>query len=505
MCGPQIAALIRLRRGCAVSSKLPVPVMIMREDVTCHSRMIEFVGFRRKRPYCVPVVLWPQQNHYDRATHSYMKNLCSVLLVLLVCGALSFGANHYPIRVAPNHRYLVDQNGELFLVQGDAPWSLIVGLTNEEAEKYLETRRLQGFNSIIVNLVEHKFRGPVNRYGEGPFLVPGDFSTPNEKYFEHADWVIRKAAEKGIQVFLAPIYLGYIGTDEGWIEELQANGPVKARKWGRYVGKRYRGFDNIVWIIGGDRNPDKAREEVDAIAQGIKETDDRHILTAHCHPENSAIDEYRDEGWLDLNTTYTYGIVHQKLISDYHRQPVMPYVLIETTYEGEHNASAVQIRRQAYWAILSGATGQFMGNRPVWLFDPGWEAALNSVGAQDMQRVNLLFSSRPWYELVPDDKHEVVVDGLGEFNGMDYLTAARASDGSVVMAYMPTSRTLSVQMSSISGKEAAAWWFNPRTGQVSDGGKFPTSGKREFTPPAEGDWVLVLDDAAHTRPRPRTR
>jgi hypothetical protein len=423
-----------------------------------------------------------------------------VLLSLLVCATLALAGERYPLRVAPDHRHLVDQTGAPFLVQGDAAWSLVSGLTKEEAEKYLEERRRQGFNSVIVNLIEHKFRGPVNRYGDGPFTTPGDFSTPNEKYFAYADWVIRKAQEKGIQVFLAPIYLGYIGTEEGWIEELQANGPEKARNWGRYVGKRYRAFDNILWIIGGDRNPDKAREAVDAVAQGIKETDDRHLLTAHCHPENYAIDQYRNEGWLDLNDTYTYGMVHQKLVNDFGRQPTMPYVLIETSYEGEHNASEVQIRRQAYWAILCGATGQFMGNRPMWLFDPGWEAALNSVGALDMQRLYALFSSRPWNELVPDLKHEVVVDGLGEFNGMDYLAAARTADGGTVMAYLPTSRSVTVEMGKVSGSEAMAWWFNPRTGESSKAGKFPTTGRKQFSPPAEGDWVLVLDDAARNLP-----
>ena len=116
--------------------------------------------------------------------------------------------------------------------------------------------------------------------------------------------------------------------------------------------------------------------------KGIKEFDKRHIFTAHCHPENSALDQYAQEGWVDLNTTYTYNIVHGMLLKDYQRTPPTPFVLIESTYEGEHNASAVQIRRQAYWAILSGATGQFMGNRPIWLFDPGWEAALNYAGSQ---------------------------------------------------------------------------------------------------------------------------
>ena len=425
-----------------------------------------------------------------------------LLLFLLVCTDLALAGGRYPLRASLDHRHLVDQDGNPFLAQGDAPWSLITGLTSEEAEKYLDARHRQGFNSIIVNLVEHKFHGPVNRYGEGPFLTSGDFSTPNEEYFEHADWVIRKAQDKGFQVFLAPIYLGYIGTDEGWVEELKANGPEKALNWGRYVGRRYRDIDSLVWIIGGDRNPDKDRELVDAVAKGIKETDDRHILTAHCHPENSAIDQYRVEGWLDLNTTYTYGIVHQKLRSDYDRQPPIPFVLIESTYEGEHNNSAVQIRRQAYWAILSGATGQFMGNRPIWLFDPGWEAVLDSVGAQDMERLGRLFESRAWAQLVPDEKHEVVFDGLGEFNGLDLLTAARSSDGTTVIAYMPTARKIAVQMDRISAKEALAWWFNPRNGQASKIGRFPTSGKREFNPPSEGDWVLVLDDAARTLPQP---
>src|SRR5258708_13433638 len=103
------------------------------------------------------------------------------------------------------------------------------------------------------------------------------------------------------------------------------------------------------------------------------------------------------------------------LLRDYQRTPATPFVLIESTYEGEHNASAVQIRRQAYWAVLSGATGQFMGNRPIWLFDPGWEPAVNSPGARDMTTMDSLFASRPWHELVPDHKHNAVIAGLRQF------------------------------------------------------------------------------------------
>ena len=427
------------------------------------------------------------------------------LLALAGLALTALGAGPYPVRIAPDHRHLVDQDGKPFLIQGDSPWSIISGLTREEEEQYLENRRQKGVNSIIVNLIEHKFHGPVDRYGEGPFTTPGDFTTPNEKYFAHADWVIRRAGEKGIQVFLAPIYLGYIHTDEGWVEEALANGPEKCRAWGRYLGKRYRDFDNLVWIIGGDRNPESARPDVDAVAEGIKEFDKRHILTAHCHPENSAVDQYKNDGWLDVNDTYTYSIVHAKLLADHNRMPVMPFFLIETTYEGEHNASEVQIRRQAYWAILCGATGQFMGNRPIWLFDPGWQAAMDAAGSQDMVRLKALFTSRPWYDLVPDQKHEVVVDGLGEFHGLDYLAAARTNDGGTVIAYLPNARSFTVDLSKVAGTSALGWWYNPRTGKADSAGKFATGAKQKFTPPSDGDWVLVLDDASRNLAAPGQR
>ncbi len=408
------------------------------------------------------------------------------------------------LNLSANRRYLADQNNAPFLMQGDAAWSLIVVLNAAEVDQYLKNRQDKGFNTIMVNLIEHRFckKPPLNAAGEAPFTTPGDFSTPNEKYFAYADWVIRKASENGIQVLLAPIYLGYRGTDEGWIEEILKLEREKCLEYGRYLGKRYKDFDNVIWLMGGDRNPETVLEKVDLIALGIREFDKHHLFTAHCHPENSALDQYAVGKWLDFNTTYTYEIVHQKLLSDYNRMPVTPFMLIESSYEGEHNASEVQVRRQAYWAVLCGGFGHIMGNRPIWLFDPGWAAALDLPGSVGLMHWGKLFRSRPWHDMIPDQKHEVVNAGLGEFRGLDYLAAARTVDGSMVIAYMPTSRRITVEMSKISGRQAEAWWFDPRNGKASSAGVFPTSGSREFTPPANGDWVLVLDDTAKHLPAP---
>jgi hypothetical protein len=290
--------------------------------------------------------------------------------------------------------------------------------------------------------------------------------------------------------------LGYAGTEEGWYEEVLANGPAKCRQYGRFVGNRYRDFDNILWLMGGDRNPDEAYREVDAMALGIKETDRRHLFSAHVAPEYSPVDVYRKATWLDVNVTYTYKLIHDSLLKDYNRTPIVPFFLIESSYEGEHNSSAVQIRRQAYWAILCGGAGQSIGNRPIWLFDRGWQQAMDASASVGMTHLKALFASRHWYELVPDQKHEVVTGGLGEFNGLDYLAAARTEDGGTVIAYLPTPREISVELSKVSGTRVRVWWFDPRTGKAKLTGEFPTRGTRDFIPPGEDDWVLVLDDAS---------
>jgi hypothetical protein len=442
--------------------------------------------------------------------------------------AAPFSHASLPLHIGPTGRYLVDQNGSPFLVHGDTAWSLISGLRAEEAGRYLENRARKGFNAIIVNLIEHKFKGPPNRYGDYPFAgmgaeptaggarqgvahadYPGaDFSAPSEAYFAHADWVIEKAAELGIVVFLAPIYLGYRNpvhdADEGWYYEALGNGAARCYAYGRYLGRRYGRYSNIVWMMSGDRNPEGAREHVNAVAWGIKEGAPEHLMTAHCAPENAAAIQFAPDGWLTLNTVYTYEIVHRKLLAEYRRQPPLPFVLIESTYEGEHNASPVQIRRQAYWALLCGATGQFLGNRPIWLYDPGWAEAMDGQGSRDMVHLRNLFISRPWHDLVPDVEHAVVTAGLGEFRGLDYLAAARTSDGSTMIAYMPTARAVTVDLARLAEALVRGWWYSPRTGTAELAGDYAGGGSLELAPPGEGDWVLVIDDAARGLPAPGT-
>ena len=99
----------------------------------------------------------------------------------------------------------------------------------------------------------------------------------------------------------------------------------------------------------------------------------------------------------------------------------------------------------------------------------------------------------------------MVVDGLGTFGTDDYVTAARTADGRLAIAYLPSARTITVDISKLSGPAVTARWYDPAAGTFPQitGSPFANTGDRQFTPPgnnADGpgndDWVLVLQQAS---------
>jgi len=162
--------------------------------------------------------------------------------------------------------------------------------------------------------------------------------------------------------------------------------------------------------------------------------------------------------------------------------------------------------------VLCGACGQLLGNNPIWLFGSGWEKAMDLPGSVSMAHLRRLMLSRPWDSLEPDHdgsttfvtdlSHTVIPGGRGELRGLDYLAAARTTDGGTVIAYMPSGRTITVNISKVSGEKANAWWFDPRTGGSQLIGQLVTEGMVRLTPPTDDDWVLVLDDASRNYSAP---
>ncbi len=450
----------------------------------------------------------------------------NIILALASVGLLNFhaqGANPaqatrpaartapaFPLKLSADRRYLVDQNDRPFLVIGDSPWSLIVEPAPAQVDLYLEDRAAKGFNSLLINLLEHKFSSqpPNLRDGTPPFTTSGDFATPNEPYFRHAEEITRKAAQRGMAVLLCPAYLGYDGGDEGFFQELSRCGPDKVRAYGRYIGKRFRNHPNLIWVAGGDFTPPPdQRWTVEQVAAGIWDEDKAHLMTVHCRRGDSAATLYGGRPWFQLNSVYEYrDDLYAACLEQDARVPRWPCFLIESTYEGEHKATPDQVRRQAYWPLLDGAFGFFYGNSPLWhfgsrgVYDRGgdWVAAMNSRGAQDMAHLAAVFRDRPWWLLRPDRDHKLITAGYGAFGKLDYVAAARTSDGALAIAYLPAnapaSRELTVDMSQLAGP-VTAHWFNPIDGLLTPvtGSPFANAGSRQIKSPDAADWLLVLE------------
>jgi hypothetical protein len=420
----------------------------------------------------------------------------------------------YPLKTSSNGRYLVDQRGVPFLIVGDSPQAMIGNLSVKDAATYIANRKAAGFNALWVNLLCAKYTGchddGTTYDGIKPFRIPGDLSTPNARYFARADAIIRLAAKAGIAVFLDPIETG------GWLGVLRKNGLAKDHAYGRFLGKRYKSFRNIIWMSGNDfQSWTKASDDavVLAVARGIHSVDPARIQTVELNYLNSgSLDDPRWRPLIKLDAAYTYLPTYAQVLREYNRKPFLPVFMIEAGYEFEQNAPYISygdpavVRRQAYWSILSGATGQFYGNHYTWQFAERWKDHLDTLGSVQMGYLVRLFARRQWFRFVPDQRHEIVTGGYGKFSSTgsvrssNYVTTALTPDRTLVVSYLPDGGTVTLNLARITGRgRIQARWYDPSRGTYApvSGSPFPKSRQVHLSTPGKNgdgdrDWVLVL-------------
>jgi Putative collagen-binding domain of a collagenase len=92
-----------------------------------------------------------------------------------------------------------------------------------------------------------------------------------------------------------------------------------------------------------------------------------------------------------------------------------------------------------------------------------------------------------------------MLTSFGSVTTNTYASAARTSDGSLVIAYVLSRQAVTVDMSKLAGI-ATVRWYDPTNGKYVDesGSPFTNSGYQRFTPPrqsssGDGDWVLMLE------------
>jgi len=407
-------------------------------------------------------------------------------------------SNLSPLSVGSAGYSLVDDQNRPVFISGDAGWSIMTGVNRNDADLYMAKRVSKGMNFMLVNVIEARFNGPDNDEGQLPFNNNQLFTSPNERYWQNVDYVLARADELGMYVFLFPAYLGFAGSQDGWYEQLIDAGTDSAYRYGRFLGDRYESFDNIIWTMGGDRNVDEASSVTDALVSGIKDAGAPQHFTAHAALNTPGARTY-NRPWLDFNNSYAYQFSYQRVREDKVERPDLATFLIEDNYENRAGTDQQTQRRQKYWAVLSGASGALMGNFPLWQFGTRWRDQLDSRLAFDMKRLREFFTARNWAGLRPDWDRQYLTRGIGNYGQDNFVTTAATADRTLMVSYLPTSRKVEIKLSKFSSPVFAKW-FDPSTARMINiwDGTRSNSGRVTVAPPKFNDnnatdWVLVVE------------
>jgi hypothetical protein len=439
-------------------------------------------------------------------------------------------AEDHTLAVSSNKRFLTSGGAKPFFWLGDTAWLLFSKLNREEADQYLEDRKQKGFNVIQV-MVLHNVAS-ANIYQDSsllksnvakPVVTPGNNyqQAAEYDYWDHMDYIIDKAAEKGLYMALVPV----------WGSNVKAKKvtAAEAKLYAEFLAKRYRDRWNIIWLDGGDVKGTDGLEVWTAIGETLNANDPKHLITFHPRGRTASSQWFHNAAWSDFNMIQSghrrYDQDHSKneklhygednwryIEADYKLTPIKPTIDGEPSYEGipqglhdtlQPRWTAADVRRYGYWSVFAGAFGYTYGHNSVMQFykktdkkssygpKEEWKVALNAGGATQMKYLKELMLSRSYFDRVPDQS---LIAGQ---NGLKYerLLATRGED--YIMVYTYTGRNINLNMGTIKSEQLKASWFNPRNGKTTVIGQVANTGTHVFDPPGEqsngNDWVLLLD------------
>jgi len=464
-----------------------------------------------------------------------------IVLAIVCMGATALaspgpGSVAFPVRSSADQRHLVDQNGVPFPIMGRTAW-FITSLSVADYHTFVDDTAARGYNVIEFHVINHDPRGnhpPFNGNGDAPFLsrldgtswngtlggVAPDFTTPKEAYWTFVDGLLSYCETKGLLVLIFPAYVGYAGGDQGWMQEMVANGPKKMQSYGAWIATRYKNQKNLVWMMGGDMgtppNPFNAEQTAveGALLAGLQSVTGQQstLFSAEWSSDSIATDQVDFGPAMTLNGAYSFvGYVNEQGRRAYARTPIEPAFLLEEPFDQEGpdgngvNPNATQpVRRFQWWGWLSTTAGYNSGNGYVWPFRaPAWHDHLDTQGSRDMARLNAFIISINWYKLVPSNlggMRNLITAGGSTVLLDDYVAASATFDGALLVAYIPPAHkgSITVDMAAMSAP-ARARWFDPTNAAYTDiGSGIPNKGEHEFVPPGnnstgEGDWTLIID------------
>lgn len=450
----------------------------------------------------------------------------TIPIFLIFLSSFCYSQQKNSIVVSSSGHSLEYEDGRPFFWLGDTAWELFHRLKIEEIIEYLDNRKAKGFNVIqCVILAELDGIRIPNRYGDLP-LIDEDPTQLNEAYFKLVDSVIELAQEREIYLAILPTWgdkvtLKYSGA-----------GPVifnkeNAHQFGRLLGARYKKYNHIFWILGGDR-PAADQEEswlevYRSMAAGLDAGSGKKTLKSF-HPggyiwESSPM--LHQEAWLDFNMIQSGHArldvpVWDLIQKDLRLLPKKPSLDAEPCYE-DHPINPWngwdpskgyfrdwEVRRQLYRSVFAGGFGVTYGHHAIWQFygpsflpvnypDRNWQEAMDRPAAFQAGFLKKLILSRPSKNRIPN---QLMILNQDSIEAKNFMTAFTDSEKTYAMIYLPNNKFVNLNMREFPSKNIRYQWFKPETGELVEKKVVKVEEKMQIHVPNNKnstDWVLIID------------
>jgi hypothetical protein len=393
----------------------------------------------------------------------------------------------------PNNDFAFKRSrGNNIFLMGDTCWNCLSSQGMSTLEKftdYLDVRKAQGFDSMIMHVAPlyesnrcrqtHPYCDYSKNDGGYVFGNPWNVDRINPLYFAELETRIAYANSIGITPLL---FLG--GDNQSLTTMLPTDAQLK--RYLNYVVARLAAYD-VMWSLRMEIEEQGTHAQDIAHAQFLGTTvraADPYYHLISIHTTLTCGDEVGNEPWLDW--VMHQGLTWAQVASDrvtYGK----PVINAEFYYEDPFDSipswsSAIAdmdtLRKGAWHLMMEGASGIYYGHIETLDGSPypyNDISYATSTGQGYMTHLYNFMSGVDYWKFTPDPGNDLLINP-----GVQYI--AYFEQGG--------SRTISVSPGCYIYN-----WYNPRAGTTEAGGSFSGS-SYTFVPPDNNDWVLAcVNDA----------
>lgn len=450
------------------------------------------------------------------------------------------------LEISSNGHYL-EKDGDPFLYIGETIWYMAQRTTRANVDTLLDgldgtTDSAKGCTNVIqlaavmANTTFSIPQNPTNVYGHAafnhtagvpdfadPLVVSGGSPDDPNDYWDHLDYIVREVDARDMHLMICPMWAKAWLRDAwswGWTEVPAAD----CKSYGEFLGDRYKNYNNIMWLLGGDGTDPSTtghvthyRSLAEGIVKGVTGQTltynqissywDDALMTYHGSVDAHASDYWSTttDKWCTLNAAYRGR--HYTLKPAY--ELASPRPIMESEGYGLIDMSENQIkdaRGHQYVHWLQGGRGVQYLNDYIWKIDGIWTTRLAVDERKQFVILKDIISNVKWWNLIPDNTIILSSNDPSEVDFKQKMVASKSSDGDIILIYFHhlSPKTSQINLNDITtNDDVVGMWIHPKDGSAQLCGNYSIDDNPTVTVPAawEDGLLKLIGSSKYSRSR----